>query len=519
MRPSFNIAGPCVPEEHYMLPPQRRLPEVLTLIEEHRYFTMHAGRQTGKTTSLMWLEEHLNAAGNMRALWIDLQTARESPDVDRGMQAVLAAFDDALIYQYPDTPRPSSAEIDTMLSRPKTALVTYLRQLAQLDRRPLVLLVDEADGLVGEAMVSFLTQLRHGYIGRSRAPFPASVVLVGQRQVRDYVLREEDRRAVAWLGTTSPFNITAEATTLGLFSEAEVGELLEQHTAATGQRFSPEATARIHALGEGHPWLTNALADQIVRRDVQDREIEVTAEHVDAAKETIIQKRRSHIDSLVARLREDRVRRIMAPMLVGGRATNDVLDDDFAYVLGLGLVREQAGRYEIANPIYREVFPRALTHTQQLQIANDPAAYVRDDGTLDMPKLMADWQVFWRKDGHLAAEGFAYREAGPHLMLMAFLQRIINGGGTIVREYGLGRGALDLMVEWKGQHHAIEVKLRRDTETENEALDQLVRYLDHGGLDEGWLVMFDLRQGPRWDERLTTRQVEHRGKRVVVVGC
>ena len=137
--------------------------------------------------------------------------------------------------------------------------------------RPLVLLLDEVDGLVGEAMVSFLTQLRHGYIERSKVPFPASVVLVGQRQVRDYALREEDRRALAWLGTTSPFNITAESTTLGPFSEAEVGELLAQHTALTGQRFSGEAVRTIWALGCGHPWLTNALADQIVRRDVEDR--------------------------------------------------------------------------------------------------------------------------------------------------------------------------------------------------------------------------------------------------------
>ena len=132
---------------------------------------------------------------------------------------------------------------------------------------------------------------------------------------------------------------------------------------------------------------------------------------------------------------------------------------------------------------------------------------------------MADWQVFWRKDGHLAAEGFGYREAGPHLMLMAFLQRVVNGGGRIEREYGFGRGALDLLVEWRGQSHAIEVKLRRDTETEAEALDQLVRYLDHAGLLEGWLVLFDPRTSKSWAERLTMREVEHDGKRVHVVGC
>src|SRR5215468_7887033 len=150
---------------------------------------------------------------------------------------------------------------------------------------------------------------------------------------------------------------------------------------------------------------------------------------------------------------------------------------------------------------------------------SSPRAFVRPDGSLDLGKLMAAWQRFWRKDGHLAAEGFGYREAGPHLMLMAFLQRIVNGGGRIEREYGLGRGALDLMVEWRGQRHAVEVKLRRDTETEAEALEQVARYLDALGLDEGWLVMFDLRSTKTWDERLSLRTVETADKRVHVVGC
>jgi hypothetical protein len=519
MRPSFNIAGPCIPGEHYMLPPERRLGRVLELVEDHRYFTLHAGRQTGKTTSMMWLADHLEATGRFRAVWVDVETAREKPDVGRAMTAVLAAFDRALAWRHPGLSRPTAVELDAMLAKPDSAVLTYLTQLAAADPRPLVILFDEADGLVGEAMVSLLTQLRHGYIERSRVPFPASVALVGQRQVRDYALREEERRAVAWLGTTSPFNITAEATTLGPFGEAEVGELLGQHTAATGQRFSPAAVALVHALGQGHPWLTNALADQIVSRDVRDRSVEVTAAHVEAAKETIILERRTHIDSLVARLREERVQRVLAPMLAGGTVEGDTLDDDFAYVVGLGIARVEAGRLEIANPIYAEVVPRVLTHARQLQIANEPAWYVRPDGTLDMAKLMADWQVFWRKDGHLGAEGFRYREAGPHLMLMAFLQRVVNGGGRIEREYGLGRGALDLMVEWRGQRHAIEVKLRRDTETEEEALDQLVGYLERAGLAEGWLVMFDLRTRTAWNERLTTRAVEHRGKRVAVVGC
>jgi hypothetical protein len=517
MYPSFNTTGPCIPGEHYMLPPERRLGRILELIDGRKYFTLLAGRQTGKTTSARWLARHYNEGERYRAIWIDIQTAREQPDPAVAFKTMLNLLDERLQSTLPALGVPAARA--GLLDDPPTALLRYLQDLSARSPLPLVLLIDEADGLVGPAMVSFLTQLRQGYIARSDTPFPHSVVLIGQRAVRDYVFTQEERRAVSWLGTSSPFNVTAESTSLAPFTAAEVEELLLQHTAVTGQRFEPDAMALTYELSQGHPWLVNALADRVVERDLRDRSIAVTAAHVEAAKEAIILERRTHIDSLIARLREPRILHILDPMLAGGQTADDVLDDDFAYVQGLGLVRAGRGGFEIANPIYREIIPRALTYVRQMQIPNDPVAYVRPDGALDLPGLMADFQAFWREDGHLAAEGFAYRESGPHLMLMAFLQRVVNGGGRIVREYGFGRGALDLVIEWRGARHVVEVKLRRDAHTEERAIDQVTRYLDGLGLTEGWLVLFDLRSTLSWEERLTTRTVEAAGKRVHLVGC
>jgi hypothetical protein len=104
-------------------------------------------------------------------------------------------------------------------------------------------------------------------------------------------------------------------------------------------------------------------------------------------------------------------------------------------------------------------------------------------------------------------------------MLMAFLQRIMNGGGHINREYGLGRGALDLMLEWNGNRHAIEVKLRRDTETEQDAQVQIARYLDGANLPEGWLVLFDLGSSMSWEDKLYIRNTEYAGKTIYIEGC
>ncbi len=238
-----------------------------------------------------------------------------------------------------------------------------------------------------------------------------------------------------------------------------------------------------------------------------------------AAKDTIVLARRTHIDSLLARLGEDRVRRVLDPMLAGGTTGDGVLDDDFAYVASLGLLRKDGARWVVANPIYREVIPRALTAVKEAQMEQPTAWYVRPDGLLDVPKLMAAWQAFWREDGHLAAEGFAYREAGPHLLLMAFLQRVVNGGGRIDREYALGKDALDLLVTWKTQRIALELKVRHRPSSEAKGLEQLDRYLDSLGLDEGWLVLFDLRRESDWAAKVFTRTERVGARRVHVVGC
>ncbi len=500
-----------------MLPPERRLGRVMQLIDDGKYFTLHAGRQTGKTTSAQWICDHHNAGQRFRAIWVDLQTAAGQPDPALAFRTVLHNLDRAVARDLPDLDLPAAR--DRLLDDPMTAVLGYLQDLSARCPLPLVVLFDEADGLVGEAMVSFLNQLRDGYLARARSPFPHSVVLIGLRTVRDYVLTQAQQLPLTWLGTSSPFNVSAEATSLGAFARVEVEELLLQHTTATGQRFEPEAVALVYELSQGHPWLVNALADRVVERDLPDRSVPVAAAHVEAAKESIIFERRTHVDSIMARLREPRVRAILDPMLAGTRLPAGLLDDDVDYLVGLGLIRVAGGEYAIANPIYAEVIPRALTRVEQHNIHQPTEWYLRADGSLDVPRLMSAWQVFWREDGHLAAEGFGYRESGPHLMLMAFLQRIVNGGGRIDREYGLGRGALDLLVTWRGQRHAIEVKLRRGKQTETQAFAQVDRYLESLGLDEGWLVIFDTRKSRSWRERLRSRTVKRGKRRVHVVGC
>jgi hypothetical protein len=181
MRPSFNIAGPCLPGEHYMVPPERRLGPALELIDEGKYFTLTAGRQTGKTTSLRWLLTHYREVGTAAAIWADLQVAREERDPAVAFDAILRSLDWSVETYLPGLDVP--ADRATYLASPATALERYLE------------------------------------------------------------------------------------------------DLLAQHTTATGQRFEPDAVARVFDLSGGHPWLVNALADQAVRREVPDRAAPITTAH------------------------------------------------------------------------------------------------------------------------------------------------------------------------------------------------------------------------------------------------
>ncbi len=168
---------------------------------------------------------------------------------------------------------------------------------------------------------------------------------------------------------------------------------------------------------------------------------------VQEAKEHLILRQETHLDQLVDKLREPRVRSVIEPMLEGQTEPGSLPENDVQYVIDLGLVVKD-GQLRIANPIYREVIPRALTYTTQLTMSQEPAWYTRPDGRLDMPKLLAAFQQFFREHSESWVERFEYREAGPQLLMQAFLQRIVNGGGRVEREYGLGRRRTDLLVIW-----------------------------------------------------------------------
>ncbi|MCX6672554.1 MAG: ATP-binding protein, partial [Methanothrix sp.] len=505
----FNTAGPVNSSKHYCLPPLSRfnLPQILGLIEQEKYFVLHAPRQTGKTSCLLALMEYLNREGKYRALYANLEAAQGAREnVGEAMRAILGEIaEEARILLSNDTLK-NIAAAALQDQGPYNSLNYLLTRFAEDSDKPLVILMDEIDSLVGDTLISVLRQLRAGYARRPRS-FPSSIVLCGVRDVRDYRIHSDRDKVVITGG--SAFNIKAESLRLGNFSRSEVETLYRRHTEETGQAFEADALDKAWALTAGQPWLVNALAYETCFRMPEglDRSMPVTCEMISRAKENMIARRETHLDQLADKLREERVRRVIEPLLAGTTKPEQPSEDDVQYVEDLGLITTK-GQMRISNEIYREVIPRVLTYTTQITIAQEPAWYIQTDGRLDLSKLLEAFQQFFREHSESWLERFDYREAGPQLLMQAFLQRIVNGGGRVEREYGLGRGRTDLLVIWpfaEGvQRAVIELKVMHKSRarTIQEGLAQVREYVDRCGAAQAHLVVFDRTPGKPWSRKI-----------------
>lgn len=527
MEKFFNNAGPSVPADHYIIDPLKRIDvgNIEALIEQRRYFVLHAPRQTGKTTCLLELMHHLNRQGRYHALYANIEAAQVTRhDVAFGVQTIADVIADAAdtYFNNPELFTWLKAHQNTMGS---AHLLTHLlKHWTQQSAKPTVLFLDEVDALVGDTLISLLRQIRAGYGQRPQA-FPQAIILCGVRDVRDYRIHSKDQEIITG---GSAFNIKAESLRLGNLDQSEVVELWQQHTAETGQTFDEAIFPELWQDTQGQPWLVNALGYELTWRNksLRDRSKQIRLQDYWQACENLIQSRTTHLDQLTDKLKEPRVHRVVAALLSGDASDETIPTDDMQYVTDLGLI-ESRPQLRIANRIYQEVIPRELTWTRQVTIAHEQSWYLTPDHRLDLPKLLSAFQQFFRENADAWIERFDYKEAGPQLLLQAFLQRIINGGGRINREYGLGRKRTDLFIEWpideaKGyfgeiQRIVLELKILHQAleDTIDQGVQQTAGYASQCGADEAHLLIFNRDKTVDWDSKIWRRDDRTVGQQAI----
>jgi hypothetical protein len=522
----FNTTGPCNPDDHYMLPPADRLigAQLDRYVGDQLYWVLHAPRQTGKTTFIQSWARELNATGKVAACYVTVENAQGFCEAARAMPTICESVREAAAVGGLPVPEKTTDNPGNLLSN---ILGNWAALVAP---KPLVVLFDEVDVMRGETMISFLRQLRGKFATRAPGVFPISIALVGMRDLRDYLVATKDGLAP---NPGSPFNIKEDSAVVGNFQRDDVAHLFAQRTAEIGQQITQEALDYAWEQSRGQPWIVNSLFKRATMRILERDSAEtVTIEHIRAAREQMILARETHLEALAYRMEDPAVRYVMETLLTGGVDTQLIKTKGFLLCEDLGLVRREDGTPVVANPMYKEILARDMSSGAQAMLPpRDTWRWQNPDGTLDMDSLLKEFQGFWQENSETWEETSNYTEAFPHLLLMAFLQRITNGSGRIEREYAAGRKSMDIAVEYKGAWNIIEIKLLRDRSTfekvQAEGLKQILGYRDrfssslrvkNGKTIPCYLVIFDRRgEGKKlpWEQRILWR-VEGE---VTIAGC
>ncbi len=527
MEKFFNTAGPTIEEDHYHIDLLSRVDwqEIASLIDQKRYFILHAPRQTGKTSTLLGIMKELNSKDTYACAYANIEAAQAARgDVARGIEAIVMAIVESIdLYLKDDSLKKWYYSENGRNTSYEHKLTSLLKLWSQTSQKPTVLLLDEVDALIGDTLISLLRQIRAGYAARPEA-FPHALILCGVRDIKDYRIHTKDHEIITG---GSAFNIKAESIKMGNFSYEECQELLLQHTHETGQLFDELIFPKLWSDTKGQPWLVNALAHQMTwkLRELRDRTKFISFTHYMIAREELIQSRATHLDQLTDKLREERVYNVISSIIANSEAS-EFNDRDLEYVSDLGLIVRKPSVH-ISNDIYKEVIPRELTIAKQQSIFNQEQSwYINPDKTINTKKLLLAFQEFFRKNADSWIAQFQYKEAGPQLVLQAFLQRIINGGGRISREYALGRQRTDIFIEWpttsegffgKMQTIVIETKILYSNleATTQEGIIQTKEYMDYVKASEGALIIFDRSSQKSWDEKIYVKELDD----LLVLGC
>ncbi len=521
----FNTAGPVNRPNHYRIDPLQRwdLDEVLTLINQEKYFILHAPRQTGKTSSMLELQKYLNKVGEYNAIYINVEVGQAARNnIEDGIGAIVNELSGRV---NDETQKDEILKINKTIEA-NGSLNSALEYVCKVSKKPVVLFIDEIDSLIGDTLISVLRQLRAGYDKRPKL-FPSSIILCGVRDIKDYRIHRSNMDIITG---GSAFNIKAKSLRLGNFSKKDVKNLLLEHTKETGQVFDKPVFDYIFDQTYGQPWLVNAVAYELTyeMKENRDRNVLLTKDMTEEAINRVIVSRATHLDQLADKLDEERVRNIVLPMILNKEIKSN--KDDEQYCIDLGLIKLSEKGLEISNKIYQEIIPRELTTSRQRTfLTRFTPDWITEDGMLDTMDLFEKFTNFWRTNSEIwASQIKGYEEAAPQLVFQAFLQRVANGDGFVGREYGSGRGRTDLMLKWKRgkieQRVVIELKIySKNTSSiekiEEEALEQTYQYADQQNSTENHIIIFDRDKIKKdWRDKVYRKETEYKGEKFTIWG-
>ncbi len=482
----FNIAGSIIPEEHYFVDLAPALKKLMELVEKKKYFVINRPRQFGKTTTLNFLTAHLLATGQYSPALISFENFTQQPDMTE------AKFYSAISQFISEELRLSADEIGS-----RQDFFNWLREISQ--SRKLVLLIDEIDAVPETVVIGFLAGLRKMYLERNRKPAPHAVALAGVHDIKNLKARYRDETQT--IGSASPFNIAVDYE-LPAFSLKNIRQYYRQHTDVTGQEFAEEVISRVYEVTNGHPWLVSMLAKLLVEKIAPNRKQRIRLDHAERAIQELLATPNSNFDSLFKNARHPDLLPIVLDLLEGKHRRYSIQNDAVRRGVKYGVFAARGRELILANPIYAQVlYENFEKELEEFDVSGLVAAnqVIKAGGRLDFQRVLDKFQAFMKAKGAMVSKHRSFREVTGQLLLLSYLDLLVNGKGWTFKEPQSGEGRIDVVCCYGRQKEIVELKLWYGPRRYADGLAQLARYLDREGLDHGYLFVFDRRENTKRD--------------------
>jgi hypothetical protein len=484
----FNITGSIIPELHYYVDLTPQLDKLMALADKGTYFVINRPRQFGKTTMLEFFAQRLQASGKYAPALISFQPFAQRHDITetefyRNLTKRLA---DKFV-------RSDSSTVPSTINN-RDDFFDWLRETCQNSPRQIVLLIDEIDAIPDLVAIGFLANLREMFLERRRKPAPYAVALAGVHDIKN--LQTKYRDETRSLGSASPFNIAIDYV-IPPFSRENIRDYYAQHTAETGQAFVEQVVSRVHEITSGHPWLVSALAKRLVEEIVPNRAVAITLSHLNEAVQRLLRENNTNFDSLIKHAYEPDLQLIVLDLLQGKHYPFTPFDPALNRLALYGVIRaSEDNGCMIGNKIYEQVLFASFYRVMASQIlgGDAKAGVITADGRLDFRRVLDRFQVFMKSKGSQVVRSHEFKEATGQLLLLSYLDLLVNGKGWTFKEVQSAQGRIDVLCCYGNQKEIVELKLWYGEQRYDQGLEQLVRYLENESLDHGYLVVFDRRE-------------------------
>ncbi|KEI98213.1 AAA family ATPase [Clostridium botulinum] len=527
MEKRFNVTGTCIPEKHYMVDISDKLDSILKLVNNEEYFIINRPRQYGKTTTLYMLERYLNKLTDYLVISISFEGIGDLIFEDEKIfsKEFLQIMSDSLLInnealsEYLEQQK-SKVENFIDLSRVITKFIMKVK-------RKVVLMIDEVDkSSNNQLFLSFLGLLRNKYLLRNVGKDYTfhNVVLAGVHDIKTLKLKIRSDEEHKY---NSPWNIASDFDVDMSFSISEIKTMLDDYVENKAVDLDKEYFAeKLYFYTSGYPFLVSKLCKIIDEKIMDENELKWEKEYLELAVKELLNESNTNFDSLIKNIENNKeLSQVIDNLLIKGVRLNfNIHNPDINLGYLYGIFKDDKGNLKINNRIYEQLIYNY--RISKIQTAsnfynyNSKENFIDYNRDLDIRKVLLKFQEFMKHEYSQKREAFL--EEDGRLVFLAFLSPIINGSGFAFKEVRGGEEKrFDIVITYNKKMYILELKIWRGQEYHRKGLIQLAEYLNQYGLDEGYLLIFDLRKSTNLIGEVAENYIgiENNNKKIIQVYC